>query len=59
MPDTTDTNRAHLASVPNSADADEEPSPSVFTALPRLGRGIVWADVLADMERDNVRSEAA
>ena len=29
------------------------------TALPRLGRGLLWSDVLADIERDNLGREAA
>jgi hypothetical protein len=54
-----DVTRPALARVPAPAEDEEEyvfPRP---TALPRLGRGVVWASILADIERDNERREAA
>ncbi|HJP77488.1 MAG TPA: DUF6222 family protein [Pseudonocardiaceae bacterium] len=54
-----DVTRPALASVPAPAEDEEEyvfPRP---TSLPRLGRGIVWANILADIEQDHERREAA
>lgn len=60
--DDLDAQRPTLASVPTGAFDDMaggESLPQRVTSMPRLGRGLVWADVLADIERDNRRREAA
>lgn len=55
---TSNTPDAPAASAAADQDDDGFCYPSV-TAIPRLGRGVVWADVLADMEGDNLRRKAA
>lgn len=40
-------------------DEDDDYYEGSVTALPRLGRGLRWSDVLADIERDNRGREAA
>ena len=60
------TQRPALVAVPTpapTAQADDHAGadilPNRITSMPRLGRGLVWANVLADIERDNAGREAA
>jgi hypothetical protein len=51
-----------LNSIAPESTADDDESDyyeGSVTALPRLGRGLLWSDVLADIERDNLGREAA
>jgi hypothetical protein len=48
-----------IAPAPTEDDDDSDYYEGSVTALPRLGRGVLWSDVLADIERDNRGREAA
>jgi hypothetical protein len=51
------TNDAVPAVYPFPITSAGQPGPMAETALtrpmPRLGRGIVWSDIVAEIERDN------
>lgn len=48
-----------IAPEPTDEDDESDYYEGSVTALPRLGRGLLWSDVLADIERDNRGREAA
>jgi hypothetical protein len=48
-----------IAPESTADDGESDYYEGSVTALPRLGRGLLWSDVLADIERDNRGREAA
>ncbi|GAB3159565.1 DUF6222 family protein [Amycolatopsis sp. NPDC004378] len=51
--ETDDTTRP-VRAVPDPIAAAPEPVPAITRPMPRLGRGIVWSTIVAEIEQENL-----